>query len=80
MGYNTLLQKVTEKIEMDKRIIAYLDTHLSQRVAIEYEIRKQELHRAIMEAVEKAVGENKIQINTVEDFCILAELDLMLMQ
>lgn len=77
---NKDIQVVRKKTEMDKKIIRYLDTHLSERVAIEYEIRKQELHEAIMGAIKKAVQADTIQINTVTDFCILAELDLMLME
>lgn len=68
------------KVDMDRKIIDYLDTHIETRVAIEYEIRKQELHEAIMGAIDKAVKEDAIQINTVEDFLTLVELDLLLSQ
>lgn len=68
------------KVDMDRKIIDYLDTHIETRVAIEYEIRKQELHEAIVGAIEKAVKEDAIQINTVEDFLTLVELDLLLSQ
>lgn len=72
--------EVQLKVDMDRKIIDYLDTHIETRVAIEYEIRKQELHEAIMGAIEKAVKEDAIQITTVEDFCTLVELDLLLLQ
>lgn len=68
------------KVDMDRKIIDYLDTHIETRVAIEYEIRKKELHEAIVGAIEKAVKEDAIQVNTVEDFLTLVELDLLLLQ
>ena len=68
------------KVDMDRKIIDYLDTHIETRVAIEYEIRKRELHEAIVGAIEKAVKEDAIQVNTVEDFLTLVELDLLLLQ
>lgn len=76
-----VLQKQAQaKADMDKKIIDYLTIHTETRVAIEYEIRKKELHEAIMGAIEKAVKEDAIQINTVEDFASLVELDLLLLQ
>lgn len=75
-----LQKQVQAKVDMDRKIIDYLTTHTETRVAIEYEIRKNELHEAIMGAIEKAVKEDAIQINTVEDFVSLVELDLLLLQ
>lgn len=75
-----LQKQVQAKTDMDRKIIDYLDTHTETRVAIEYEIRKKELHGAIVGAIEKAVKEDAIQINTVEDFVSLVELDLLLLQ
>lgn len=75
-----LQKQVQAKVEMDRKILDYLDTHMETRVAIEYEIRKKELHEAIVGVIEKAVKEDTLQVNTVEDFVALAELDLLLLQ
>lgn len=74
------LEQAAEKVEMDEKILRYLDTHTDIRVALEHEILKQEFHSAVEKEISKAIETDAIQINTVEDLCRLIETDLLLME
>jgi hypothetical protein len=62
----------------DTKLLEYIHKHPEIAVELEYRIRKEELHNAIMKEVQRAFDDGDITIKNIEDFCTLVELDLFL--
>lgn len=68
------------KVEMDRKIIAYLDTHFADRVALEHKVRALEFHKAVLEMIDKARADGIINVSptlTADEVFILLELGVL---
>ena len=77
---NVCLEMVREKLDMDRKIIEYLDTHIADRVAIEHKIRALEFHKAVLDLIDKARTDGVIDVSpslTAEEIFILLELGVL---
>ena len=61
-----------ERLKEEKEDLAF-------RVEIRYRILRDEIHDKLMDLITEAIENDRIQINSIEDFVILAELDLLLL-
>lgn len=66
--------------DLNLEILKYLHKHPEVAVELEYRMRKEELHNAIMAEVQRAFTERDIKIENIEDLCTVIELDLWLSQ
>ena len=57
----------------------YLRQHPETAVELEYRIRKEKLHNAIMAEVQRAYKAGVLEVKNIEDFCTLVKLDLFLL-
>ncbi len=57
MDKEMLLQIAKNKVDMDRKIIEYLDTHITERVALERKVRATEFHKAVLILIDKAKDE-----------------------
>ena len=77
---NENMDKIREKLDMDRKIIAYLDSHITDRVNIEYKVRALEFHRAVLTLIERAKEEGIFgdipSTLTAEDIFTMFELGL----
>ena len=68
------------KVEMDRKIIDYLDTHKEERDALERKVVSQELHSAVLTLIGRAREDGIIEVNptlTNEDVWILLALGIL---
>jgi predicted site-specific integrase-resolvase len=75
---DNILKEVREKLETDREIIEYLDKHPNERVNLIYQMKRDELHKALMAEVERAVKSGDVEINSIEDLVTAVRLDLLL--
>ena len=72
------LKEVQDKLKTDQELIKYLNKHKDIRAELVYEMRKEELHRALMAEVERAVTSGDVEIKSIEDLLAVVTLDLLL--
>lgn len=68
------------KVDMDRKIIDYLDTHKEERDALERKVVSQELHSAVLTLIGRAREDGIIEVNptlTNEDVWILLALGIL---
>lgn len=68
------------KVDMDRKIIDYLDTHKEERDAMERKVISQELHSAVLTLIGRAREDGIIEVNptlTNEDVWILLALGIL---
>ncbi|MBQ8637547.1 MAG: hypothetical protein IJ468_00095 [Lachnospiraceae bacterium] len=68
------------KVDMDRKIIDYLDTHKEERDALERKVVSQELHSAVLTLIGRAREDGIIEVNptlTNEDVWILLALGVL---
>lgn len=68
------------KVDMDRKIIDYLDTHKDERDALERKVVSQELHSAVLTLIGRAREDGIIEVNptlTNEDVWILLALGIL---
>lgn len=68
------------KVDMDRKIIDYLDTHKEERDALERKVISQELHSAVLTLIGRAREDGIIEVNptlTNEDVWILLALGIL---
>lgn len=71
---------IKEKRDMDKKIIEYLDTHITDRVALESKVRALEFHRAVLDLIDRAKEDGIFDVSTTltaEELFIMLELGLL---
>ena len=67
--------------DLELEYLKYLRQHPDPETAaeLEYRIRKEKLHNAIMAEVQRAYNAGELEVKNVEDFCTLVKLDLFLL-
>lgn len=71
---------IKAKVDMDRKIIAYLDSHIAERIALEHKVRAMEFHKTVLELINKAREDGIIKVNpslTAEEVFILLELGVL---
>ena len=77
---NKDLDMIKEKLDMDRKIIDYLDSHIIDRIALEHKVRAIEFHRAVLELIDRAKEDGIFDVSptlTAEEIFILLELGVL---
>ena len=51
---NKSMEQIRAKLDMDRKIIEYLDNHITERVNLEFKVTVLEFHRAVLTLIERA--------------------------
>lgn len=71
---------LSEKIDMDSKIISYLDNHIEERVSLEHKVRAQDFHKAVLALIDKARENGIVDVNPVlstEEVFALLEMGVL---
>ena len=80
MAHNdSISEEIKERFAENEEIVREVRADIDLLTEVRYRILKRKLHRQLMELAQDAVDNEKIQINSVDDLCTLAELSLFLL-
>ena len=78
---NVNMEQIRAKLDMDRKIIEYLDSHITERVDLEYRVTVLEFHKAVLTLIERAKEDGVFgdipSTLTAEDIFTLFELGLL---
>lgn len=58
-----LQKQVQAKVDMDRKIIDYLDTHRAERMALEHKVVALEFHNAVLTLIERGRKDGIINVS-----------------
>ena len=73
------MNDAVEKKEDPQSLAEKLRDDPETAVELEYRIRKEKLHNAIMAEIQRAYNAGVLEVKNIEDFCTLVKLDLFLL-
>lgn len=71
---------LNEKLDMDWKIIRYLDNHIAERVSLEHKVRSEEFHKAVLALIDEARENGILDVNPVlstEEVFVLLEMGVL---